>query len=60
MKVQVGRSYVSRQGEIVNIVSEDMPKDGRRVFIDTIGRSYFENGEYYYADNVYSLVSEVV
>lgn len=59
MKVEVSKSYVNWKGEIVTILSEDMPKDGKRVFIDTVGRSYFENGEYYYADNEYSLVSEV-
>lgn len=49
---------MSKQGHVVNIILEDIPKDGRRVFIDTVGRSYFEDGEYYYSNNIYSLVSD--
>ena len=59
MQIEIGGVYLSKSGEIINIISEDLPYDGRRVFIDDIGRSYFGNGAYYYDESSkHSLVGE--
>lgn len=55
MKLEVGKTYLNEVSEIVMIVSEDIPSNGKRVFIDSVGRSYFEDGRYYYGHNEYSL-----
>jgi hypothetical protein len=60
VKLEIGNSYLSKIGEIVKIASEDIPNEKGRVFIDTIGRSYLEDGTYYYGDNNYSLTSIIV
>lgn len=60
MKLVVGGKYVNALNEIVTIVSEDIPSQKGRVFIDSIGRSYFEDGVYFYDNANYSLRSEIL
>lgn len=59
MQIEINKIYINKLGEVVNIVSEDIPFKGRSVFIDNVGRSYFGNGQYYYGDCKYSIVSEI-
>lgn len=60
MKLVVGSKYYNYLNEVVTIVSEDLPSNRGMVFIDSIGRSYFEDGVYFYNNSNYSLRSEIL
>lgn len=59
MQLVVNKEYINGFGVKIKIVAEDIPDVWGRVFIDSAGMSYYENGEYYYGNNQYSLVLEV-
>lgn len=59
MNIKCNGKYVNKLGEIVVINSIDIKSNGMDVLIDTIGRSYYENGEYYYGSSKYDLVKEI-
>ena len=58
--IVVGKKYRNNSNEVVTIVDEDPTSyNGRRVFIDQISRSYFEDGKYFYGYRPLDLKEEV-
>ena len=49
MKIEVGKEYINRNGDIIRIVSSDDSSydDKKMLFYDQDGDSYFENGNYW-------------
>lgn len=45
-KIELRKSYKNGFGEDVKIVTND--EFDKNVFLDSIGRSYYENGRYFY------------
>lgn len=55
MKIEIGNEYINRNGDIICIVSSEDSAyyEGRMLFYDQDGDSYFENGNYW-DDGFYS------
>lgn len=44
--LEIGKSYKNGSGENMKIVCND--DNNSNVFIDSVGRSYYQNGRYFY------------
>lgn len=58
MKLTLGGTYKNNNGDIIEIVYMDpnKTKDGFTVYVDTMSRSYLEDGKYFYGWKPFDLI----